>query len=365
MEKKRVAIAVGSFKTGGAERMAIVIGQKLEEHGYDVHFILQVRKEELPHDFRREQIHYLKPSKSKIRIVRLLKKMIQFRIVSNRVKPDVIVAYSRFSSFLSTFSRGAKVIGVYDFPPYNLSRGKAFEADWVAFRSNVKMVVVPSWGMLKDINNRSPFHKRKMSRIANSTDLALIQNAVAVDPGSDYPVIQKPYIAAMGRFSKQKNFDLLIQSFAKSAVSTTHKLAIAGHGPEGENLRMLVKELGLEDKVVLTGSLQNPFPLIAEAEIFANTSRAESFCLVILEALALGKPVVATDCPHGPSDMIEDGYNGLLVKNESQEEMTAALDRIATDRTLLETLEKNASVSAQKFDNDIIIKDWIELIETV
>src|SRR5690606_9937544 len=198
----------------------------------------------------------------------------------------------------------------------------------------------------------------KFHVIPNSIDESMILQRAAMEK-SPYLF---DYIVGMGRLSHQKNFELLINAFSTSRLRDKFKLIIIGHGLLKTKLENLIVSLKIEDRVLLTGQMANPFPVVAGAKFMINTSARESFCNVILEGLTLSLPVVATDCPYGPADMIRNNYNGFLIENNNLEQLVQTLNRIADDGTMLDVLKSNARVSMEKFRLNTVIDQWLELI---
>lgn len=132
-------------------------------------------------------------------------------------------------------------------------------------------------------------------------------------------------IVASGRLSHEKGFDLLIRAHDRvRRAGVAHRLLILGEGPERINLLRLVHELDVGDTVELPGFRENPFPDIVAADLFCLPSRYEGFPLAVLEALALGVPIVASECG---SDLLADGKYGDVVATESVEELATAIER--------------------------------------
>lgn len=120
-------------------------------------------------------------------------------------------------------------------------------------------------------------------------------------------------IAAVGRLSPEKDFASLIAAFAVLRDERKLHLTILGEGPERPALERLVRVLDLEDSVSMPGFADDPAETLARAALFVSTSRHEGFGNAIVEALACGTPVVATDVPHGPREILSDGQCGRLV----------------------------------------------------
>ena len=137
-----------------------------------------------------------------------------------------------------------------------------------------------------------------------------------------------PAFISVGRLTQQKGYDLLITAFAMLLQNQPDaRLTIVGEGAERNYLEQLITRLGLVDKVYLVGQKENVLPLVESSDIFVSSSRYEGFSNAILEAMALGKLVVATNCEGGTRDMIVDGETGVLAKNPSVSELFEALSR--------------------------------------
>ncbi|WP_201313628.1 glycosyltransferase [Dyella sp. EPa41] len=136
----------------------------------------------------------------------------------------------------------------------------------------------------------------------------------------------EPYVASLGRLAEQKDHSTLLHAYAASLLRASHRLVIVGGGELHMYLKHLVDELGLTDRVLLTGAMDNPYRVLADAKLHVLSSRWEGYPNVLLEALALGVPVVSTDCPHGPREMLNDGRYGRLVPVGSATALARAMD---------------------------------------
>jgi glycosyltransferase involved in cell wall biosynthesis len=124
---------------------------------------------------------------------------------------------------------------------------------------------------------------------------------------------EPPVVLAVGRLTAQKGFDILIRAFARVRERQVARLLILGEGEDRSVLEDLVYQLGLTQDASLPGFVSNPYPYMAHAAMFALSSRWEGLPTVLVEAMTLGIPVVATDCPSGPREILRDGQYGRLV----------------------------------------------------
>ncbi|MFB7762190.1 glycosyltransferase family 4 protein [Streptomyces xiamenensis] len=158
-------------------------------------------------------------------------------------------------------------------------------------------------------------------------------------------------VIAAGRLHRVKRYDRLIESWALLAERFPDwQLRIYGHGPERDRLRQRIDELALNDQVFLMGPAT---PLEAEwvkGSIAVMTSEFESFGMTIVEAMRCGLPVVSTDCPNGPREIIEDGVDGLLVPVGDPRALAAGLERLMADEALRQHMGRQALGNAARFD---------------
>jgi glycosyltransferase involved in cell wall biosynthesis len=124
---------------------------------------------------------------------------------------------------------------------------------------------------------------------------------------------QPPVIVAVGRLTDQKAFDVLIRAFALLRKNRRAHLLILGEGENRLSLQSLIDELGLQKDVNLMGFVQNPYPYMAHGSLFVLPSRWEGLPTVLIEALYLGTPIVATDCRGGSREILNDGCYGKLI----------------------------------------------------
>lgn len=161
--------------------------------------------------------------------------------------------------------------------------------------------------------------------IRNPVDVERLRRLAAV--GSPPAVPDKgPYVVSLGRLTEAKDFPTLLRAYATSALRGSHRLIIVGEGEQRTRLENLVRDLGLADRVLLTGAMDNPHRVLVGAALHVLSSRWEGYPNVLLEALALKVPVVSTDCPHGPREILDGGRYGRLVPVDDAVALASAMD---------------------------------------
>ncbi|WP_374117144.1 glycosyltransferase family 4 protein [Streptomyces sp. MNU76] len=196
------------------------------------------------------------------------------------------------------------------------------------------------------------------------TTIVCVPNGVRA-PAVERSTLDSRVIVAAGRLIPIKRYDRLVNAFAK--VAADHPgwtLRIYGRGPQKENLRELIDRLGLHDRVFLMGAVSPIETEWAKGAVAAVSSDMESFGMTIVEAMHCGVPVVATDCPHGPGEIITHGQDGLLVPLDGDVDAYAdALNRVVTDEALRERLGKEALVKAETYAPAAVAQRYETLFE--
>lgn len=190
--------------------------------------------------------------------------------------------------------------------------------------------IVPSTGAAVDLARLMPRGADLIHVVPSPIvreDLPALASAPAQDPWLE--TAKGPLIVAVGELSPRKDHAMLLRAFARLKVRRPElRLAILGRGGQRDDLLRQITELGLEGAVHLPGFLSNPYSWMARACLLAHTAHWEGMPVVLVESLSLGIPVVSTDCPSGPREILADGRLGPLVPVGDDETMAAAMDRV-------------------------------------
>ncbi len=187
---------------------------------------------------------------------------------------------------------------------------------------------------------------------------AVIMNQVSEAFFEQSPAAEHHDIAAVGRLNAQKNHALLIRAYAALGPGDD-RLVIYGEGELREELEALVRSLGLEGRVLLSGLSDNIPRDLNSAKLFVLSSDYEGMPNALLEAMALGLPCISSDCPcGGPAEIIENGANGLLFPVGDEQALTEAIHELLGDDEKRDALAENARRTADDFRPELIFRQW-------
>lgn len=323
----RVALVISDLGLGGAERVVCALARTWVEAGCEVAVVTIASPDldvyALPEGVRRVALGLARPSRNVVvGGVQGARRVLALRRALVGLAPEVVVSFlesTNVLSLLATRGLGLPVVVCERTDPRAARIGRPWAAlrRWLYPRATALVV------QTRSVATWARAHCRRVEVIENFVE----RPPRHADPGGG----QGPWrLLAMGRLSVEKGFDLLIEAFGRIAGPRPDwSLTILGEGPERGRLEALAASLGLERRVSLPGLVADPWPHLLAAHAFALPSRREGYPNALLEAMAAGLPAVAFDCPSGPSDIIEDDRNGLLVAAGDVAALAAALGRLA------------------------------------
>jgi glycosyltransferase involved in cell wall biosynthesis len=264
------------------------------------------------------------------------------------VQPDLALGMMHYPSALVTLGRRLgggriKTVASYRGPFYEYMRrheqgfrrrlflraavaGTALLAD---------RVIVPSQGTADELHQRFLTPKNRIVTIPNGIDFTAAANA-AQEPApelADFDPAETPMLCAVARLAPEKNLGLLLEAFRQIHAERPVILIILGDGPERAALEAKIAAEGWSDAVRLLGHRDNVYPYLRRADVFIHTCQFEGFGYTLLEALACGTAVVATDCPYGPREVLGGGEYGILTPPDDPQALAMAVLRLLADST--------------------------------
>ena len=328
----KIALFIADFTSGGAERVYVNLAQEFTERGHNVDLVIgnahnAVYLNELPHSVRVIDL----------KVARMLKSLPQLTKYLCEHKPDVLMATRVhsccFCVLAKILTRVKTGIVLREANTVSLDLGKYSWKRKMLLGLSIRILyplsdamIGVSAGVVNDLNKRLPGTQKKVHLVYSpiiTDDLF----AKASEPVNHrwFKNNSIPVILSAGRLTEQKKFDVLIRAFSIVRQKVNSRLLILGEGELRKNLEALVAELGLKNDVQLFGFDPNPFKFMAHSSLFVMSSAWEGLPGVLIQALACGCPVVSTDCPSGPREILKDGRLGKLVPVGDVQAMASAM----------------------------------------
>ena len=358
----RICIVSEQLAGGGAERCSAVLSQFFVANNCSVHHVIVIDRVE--YAYAGEILNLGKLKKGGFN---LLDRIHRFQILSrffNQNQFDFIidtrVINKQWQEYIITkFIYNAPVIKMVHSFMTNLYFPKTtFLAK--SIYSNTKKIVTVSNAIEAKVIEKYKYNQ--VATIYNPIDFEFIEKQSKFNIDVDFD-----YILAVGNMNTNvKQLDKLIDCFSKSNLPSSNiKLLILGEGDLISEYEKQVLSLNLQNKVIFKGKIENPFPYYKKAIFTVLTSKNEGFPTVLLESLACETPIISFDCQSGPSEIIINNENGILVENQNKDKMIAAMNEMISNKKLYLHCKNNAKSSVEKFSIQNIGNQWLQLFNSL
>lgn len=353
---------------GGAERIVQLLLTHLDRSRYSPTLILLEDKVEyeIPPDLPVRCLHKKRPFDF-FRLIYKLAKIIR------QEEPDCVISFLTYPNIVFLL---AKILGRYkgrvfisernnpDISISNQNRPRLFHFLVRKLYPLSNCVISLSKGVAERLDKGFSIPKEKIRVIYNSVDIQKVKTKAKELPSCQwYKEAGIPIIVAGGRLTKQKGYSDLLRAFATVRQKSPCRLVILGEGQEQQALKKLAANLDISNDVAFLGFQENPFSFMAHSNIFVLSSHWEGFGNVIIEAMACGVPVISTNCPYGPSEIITDGVNGLLVPVGDTDAMAEAILKLLKDEPLRKRLAEAGKKRAEDFRVEKMVAEYEKVFE--
>jgi glycosyltransferase involved in cell wall biosynthesis len=395
-QQPRISIFLQSLQLGGAERAMLTLAEGLTRNGCQVDFLLVVKRGELladvpgtvrlielgtvsrtmllPHlvGLPMRTLRVLLPvllKNKQPKVVRSLPKLIRYL---RSAEPDALLTTLPNNNLVAVWAKWlcrprTRIVvceGNTTSKEVSACASNPFDGKWPIlikeWYPRADGIVAVSDGVAGDLSQVSGLPPERITTIFNGVDLRRLDELAAA-PVADpwFEVDAPPVLLAAGRLAPQKDFPNLLKAFARVRSRREVRLVILGEGPERARLESLAADLGIAADVKMPGAVLNPFSYMARARLFVLSSAWEGLPTVLMEALACGCPIVSTDCPSGPREILDGASFGELVR---------VGDDMALAEAILRALASPADRSrlrarAQSFSVDAAVEGYLALIE--
>ena len=361
---------IHSLSSGGAERVTANLANNWAKRGWQITIVTSAEREldfyDLHPSVRRIALDLAVESPNLLpSIINNLKRMIALRRVLRRVMPEVAIAMMSTSNILLCLAaagiRSTKVIVSERIYPPKLPIGRAWKMLRPWAYPFADRVIMQTCKGLEWLKHEIP--KARGAVIPNHIPHSLPVSEPELLP-SEWVGDDRKLLLAVGRLCKQKGFDQLLHAFSELApVNPEWDLVILGEGALLHEIEKQVQVLELVNRVHLPGRAGNMSDWYYRADLYVMSSRFEGFPNTLCEAMAHGCAAVSCDCDTGPSDIIRDEVDGLLVPTDDIASLAAAIQRLINDNVLRHQMAARAIEVRERFSPEKISGLWEELLE--
>ena len=368
VRKKRILFHTGSLRGGGAQRVIVTLLRELNRERFESCLVLWKQEgvyfDLLPSDV--PVIAFPDGPGSRMHHIAQLGKIIE------QVRPDVVMSFLDGANVLALETRLLKIPGCSFLISQrnNLSVSLERNYPYGAWRRWLKKryiawlypkadhIITLSKGVGTDLVQSFGIPSEMITPIYNPVDLASIKRQSLAPVHYPWPRSQYKVILGVGRLIEQKGFSDLIRAFSQVRAETPSKLVILGEGGLRGEMEASVTSLTLQGDVYMPGFVDNPWAYMRDADLFVLSSHWEGLGNVIIEAMACGTPVIATDCDFGPREIIQHGENGILVPVGGVNQLAAQIVRLLGNAAERQRLSEAGFKRALDFDSVKICREY-------
>lgn len=369
----RITLFIGALGAGGAERALIVLAEGMHKHGHDVTVLTWINQEpdfyHVPEGVKhvRAEIPESVVSTRWYNIVGTIRRLFALRMSIKTTQPEVVISFldgnNEMFLLASIKERYRKLLSCQ----IDIAEHDHFNSRWDKLRE-----LIYKWAdriVFLDSEQAERAHQQFPAwncvgipnPVVDINTIPDIQAKEIIDKLEKFPV----RLAAMGRLANQKGFDLLLEAFKRVVQRFPEAgLVILGEGPLRDDLQAQIKVLNLTDHVLMPGQIKNPHAVIAACDIFVFSSRYEGQGLALVEAMACGVPAVSFDCPSGPSYIIQDNVDGILVPPGDTEALADAVVILLNDEKRRLEFAVEARRVRERFSTGKICSQWEKLFRS-
>ncbi|SOC57470.1 Glycosyltransferase involved in cell wall bisynthesis [Chromohalobacter canadensis] len=346
-DEKRIAVFLPSLAGGGAERVMVTFSNGVADHGVLVDLVV-VKAEGA----------YLADVSPRVRLVELGSSRMLFSLPAlvrylRRERPYALLSALNHANIIALWARKlARSKTRVVVSERNTLTSERFEGLVPRLMRlsypSADAIIAISGGLADDLARRMGLPRERIDVVYNPINPRLAQLCEEPLTHPWFKSGQPPVILAVGRLTVQKDYPTLIEAFAEVRKTQAARLVILGEGELREQLETMVASLGLSADVILLGFVDNPYSWMRQASLFVLSSAWEGFGNVLAEAMACGTPVVSTNCPNGPAEILDNGTWGQLVPVGDVSALARAMVAALSDETHPDVQHRARSFNLQQ-----------------
>lgn len=362
-DRKRITFFLDALHGGGAEKAVVNLLKGLAQRDeFDLDLVLATKEgpylDLVPPEVRIVDLNTGRAIKATLPLTSYLKENHPWALIGNMGHVNVVASIARELSGIKTKLVLVEQNTLSAFHS-KLKRAKLVELlmKWLYPRADA--VAGVSAGVARDLEQQLKLKKETVKVLNNpvvNEDLISKSQASLEHPWftADAP----PVFLAVGRLNSQKDFPNLLNAFAQVRKQQVAHLIILGEGEERQALEAIIDNLGIGEDVLLPGFVKNPYAYMKHASCFVLSSQEEGLPTVLIEAMACGCPVVSTDCPSGPEEILDRGTYGLLVPIKNSEALAEAMGKTLNNPLKQEILIQRAN----QYSTERVVAAYLSLL---
>lgn len=396
MMKKNVIIRSGSLRMGGLERVLIEVLQNIDKKKYNLTLVIDddcgednIFEKDIPKEisyyFLKSQKLIEKTNYYKLRRKNILYKLmyniymnIETYIKSKNIKKlieklgkiDVFIDYDAGATkYIENIEADKKVVWIHNSIP-NLKKSEGKIKRFGKRLEKYDRIVAICDEMKEELKDIYPNLKDKIIRIYNPFNFSRVLNLkddMSELTEKDKELLNEDYCIAISRLDTvQKDYKTLLKAFKiLKSKGINKKLYIVGDGPSKEEIENMIKEYDLIEEVKLLGRFKNPYVWLNNADFFIHSSKYEGFGLVLIEAAILDKLIISSNCPVGPTEILENGKSGILFNVGDSQELAEKIEKVLNDKNLRNRYILSMKERREDFKKENVLKEYEKLIDEI
>jgi len=367
--KKKLIFVISSLACGGAERVVVNLINHLDRNKYKLLLVIFENKLDLQRDLDFAVRIVCLNKKSRWDFLKIIFKL---RKIICDYKPDSVISFLQYTNIVTVLStlfqirNYTLIISERNYPRKYLANIRlGYLKRWLmnlTYKKSDKIIAV-SKAIKKVLEEDFGIPPEKIKVVYNPIPLEEV--IFKSQKGIEHPFFKDEnaqVIISAGRLVKQKRYDRLLRAFSLiRKYQKTARLIILGKGILKRELENLALQLDINNVVSFVGYKDNPYAWMSKADIFVLSSAYEGFPNVLIEAMACGVPVISTDCPSGPREIITNGKNGILVPVGDERKLAEAILDLLSDEKKRKRFSAAAKKRVQDFEVKKIVSQYAEL----
>lgn len=362
---KHIGIYVGGGSFGGIERVLLNLGYELSVSGQNIDLIVTRKAKRLIDPKYKE---------AGCRIIDIGVDRVRYSIIGliryiKSAKPDILISGAPTNSILTIIAKYISLSSVKTILGIHCILSETRKEsifNWLIYFSMrlfyrfADKIIAGSEYAAKDFSKVTGIPIEKIDVIYNPviSDTILVESITPISHPWFDKSKQCPIIMGIGRMEKEKNFQLLVKAFANIRKIREVNLMLLGDGSKRKEIEDLIEQLNIKEYVSIEGFVNNPFPYIAKASLVVVPSLHEMFSCVLIEAMALGISIVATDCPGGNKEILGDGKYGKIVKTGDENDLAIGIMEMLDNPSKPDILKERSQLYSAKS----IVKEYLDVV---